>query len=423
MILDRAEQKGTGKWTSQVALDLGAPVPTIAEAVFARCLSAVKDERVTAATILTGPSPPAEMLDESFIDDVCQALYASKICCYAQGFQLLQYASREHNWNLDYRRIAQLWRAGCIIRAEFLGRIMEAFQHDPDCTNLMATPFFRDALDNAQQPWRSVIIEATRRGVPIPAFSSALAYYDGYRSETLPANLLQAQRDYFGAHRFERVDKPRGQYFHHIWSAPVNEPLKDYMRVGIVHFMVWPPCMSGDGPILETVQRLASDPYFDLVEITRINDSAIRAEVHDLVKSGKIAATLGAQPVLLGANLDLNHSDSAHRARAVDAVKEVIDQASDAINSVAVLSGRVSDDHDAAMKLLIDSLLDLCAYAAPRDVNIVLETFDSSAVRQELFNRSTRDAVKVSGSRSQALSHLRTSARSQPPPAHRRIFP
>ena len=219
MILDTAGQKGTGKWTSISALDMGTPAPTVAEAVFARFMSALKEERVAASEILGGPAPEFEGNREAFIDDIRQALYASKICSYAQGFQLMKMAATEHGWELDYGGIALLWREGCIIRAQFLERIKEAFDATPDLANLLLAPYFRPAIDRSQTAWRRVVAAAVTHGLPVPAFSSALAYYDGYRSARLPANLLQAQRDYFGAHTYERVDKPRGQFFHTDWTG------------------------------------------------------------------------------------------------------------------------------------------------------------------------------------------------------------
>lgn len=217
MILDTAGQKGTGKWTSQSALDLGAPSPTIAEAVFARCISAIKEERAAASKILTGPAAEFKGNRGEFIDDVRKALYASKICSYAQGFQLLKLAAAEYKWNLNYGEIALMWRGGCIIRAKFLGNIKNAFDENPKLENLLLAPFFKKAIDDCQDSWRRVIATAVQTGVPVPAFASALAYYDSYRTSTLPANLLQAQRDYFGAHTYERIDKARGQFFHTDW--------------------------------------------------------------------------------------------------------------------------------------------------------------------------------------------------------------
>ena len=218
IILDAAGQKGTGKWTSQSALDLGAPAPTVAEAVFARCLSAIKEERVAASKILTAEKPVFNGDKAAFIESVRQALYASKICSYAQGFQLMRLAAKEYSWDLNYGEIALLWRGGCIIRAQFLERIKEAFDKNPSIDNLLLDDFFHGVIDRCQKAWREVVAKAVLAGVPVPAFSSALAYYDGYRSACLPANLLQAQRDYFGAHTYERVDKPRHVAFHTEWT-------------------------------------------------------------------------------------------------------------------------------------------------------------------------------------------------------------
>ena len=218
IILDTAGQKGTGKWTSTSALDLGVPAPTIAEAVFARCVSAIKEERVAASKILTGPTIESETDKAAFIEQIRKALYASKICSYAQGFQLLRSAAEEYGWKLNYGEIALMWRGGCIIRAQFLDKIKEAFDSQPDLSNLLLAPFFKQIIDDCQDAWRKVICASVMRGIPAPAFSSALAYYDSYRSASLPANLLQGQRDYFGAHTYERVDKPRGQFFHTEWT-------------------------------------------------------------------------------------------------------------------------------------------------------------------------------------------------------------
>jgi 6-phosphogluconate dehydrogenase len=218
VILDAAGQKGTGKWASQTALDLGAPAQTIAEAVFARCLSALKEERVAASAILAGPSRRFSGDRLAFVGDVRKALYASKICSYAQGFQLLRAADEEYHWHLNFGAIALLWRAGCIIRAQFLDKIKDAFDADPGLKNLLLSPYFRSVLADCQDSWRTTIGEAALSGVPVPTFSSALAYYDGYRSAVLSANLLQAQRDFFGAHTYERTDKPRGSFFHTEWS-------------------------------------------------------------------------------------------------------------------------------------------------------------------------------------------------------------
>ena len=219
VILDTAGQKGTGKWTSQSALDMGAPAPTVAEAVFARFLSAIKEERVAASAILVGPEQAFGGDRDRLVEQIRQALYASKICSYAQGFQLLGMAAAEFNWALNYGQIALMWREGCIIRAQFLGRIKEAFDEDPDLSNLLLAGYFREAIDRSQDAWREVVATAVTHGLPVPAFSSALAYYDGYRNARLPANILQAQRDYFGAHTYERVDRPRGEFFHTNWTG------------------------------------------------------------------------------------------------------------------------------------------------------------------------------------------------------------
>jgi len=218
VILDTAGQKGTGKWTSQTALDLGVPAPTIAEAVFGRTLSAIKEERQAAARVLTGPDKKFAGDRDEFIDNIRRALYASKICSYSQGFRLLRAADRDYGWGLDLASIARLWRAGCIIRARFLDDIQSAYRARPDLPDLLLDDAFRRAIETNQAGWRSVVARAAELGIPVPAFSSALAYYDGYRSERLPANLLQAQRDYFGAHTYERVDKPRGEFFHTEWQ-------------------------------------------------------------------------------------------------------------------------------------------------------------------------------------------------------------
>lgn len=216
VILDKAGQKGTGAWTGQSALEFGAPAPTLVEAVFARSLSAQKTNRVAASAILPGPSAPAFDGDRTaFIAAVRDALYASKICSYAQGFQLLTAASDNYKWNLDLGRTALLWRGGCIIRARFLDDIFEAYQQDAKLANLLVAPAFAENVAKAQAGWRWVVGEAVKRGVPVPAFASALSYYDGYRSARVSANLLQAQRDYFGSHTFERTDKPGS--FHHDW--------------------------------------------------------------------------------------------------------------------------------------------------------------------------------------------------------------
>ncbi len=219
VILDTAGQKGTGKWTSLEALNLGVPAPTVVEAVFARALSAIKEERVEASKILHGPNTKFEGDKEEFIEMIRKALYAAKICSYAQGFQIMRTASKEYNWTLKFGDIALMWRGGCIIRAQFLDKIKAAFDKNPDLPNLLLDDYFRTAIETNQDAWRKVVAKAVELGIPVPAFSSALAYYDGYRSERLPANLLQAQRDYFGAHTYERVDKPRGQFFHTNWTG------------------------------------------------------------------------------------------------------------------------------------------------------------------------------------------------------------
>ncbi len=219
LILDTAGQKGTGKWTAVAALDTGQPLTLVTEAVFARCLSAIKGERVNAAKVLNGPGKVFQGDKKQMIDDLRQALYASKIVSYAQGYQLMRAAAEEYQWNLNYGGIALMWRGGCIIRSAFLGKIKEAFDQNPQLCNLLLDPFFQQAVTNAQAAWRRVVIAAVDMGIPMPAISSALAYYDGYRSERLPANLLQAQRDYFGAHTYERVDKPRGEFFHTNWTG------------------------------------------------------------------------------------------------------------------------------------------------------------------------------------------------------------
>jgi 6-phosphogluconate dehydrogenase len=218
-ILDTAGQKGTGKWTSISALDLGMPVTLIAEAVFARALSALKEERVAASAVLPGPGKPAPTDREQFVEDVRRALYASKIVSYAQGYMLLREAAREYGWNLNFGGIALMWRGGCIIRSRFLGKIKEAFDKNPGLTNLLLDDFFSRVLIDYQPSWRRAIIQAIQYGVPVPAFSAALAFYDGYRTDRLPANLLQAQRDFFGAHTYERVDRPRGEFFHTDWTG------------------------------------------------------------------------------------------------------------------------------------------------------------------------------------------------------------
>jgi len=201
------------------ALDIGQPLTLIGEAVFARCLSALKEQRVAASKILSGPKLEFKGDKKAFIDDLRQALYASKIVSYAQGYQLMRAAAKDYNWNLNYGGIALMWRGGCIIRSAFLGKIKESFDKNPKLDNLLLDPFFKNAVESAQPAWRRVVKTAIDLGVPVPAIGSALAYYDGYRNERLPANLLQAQRDYFGAHTYERVDKPRGEFFHTNWTG------------------------------------------------------------------------------------------------------------------------------------------------------------------------------------------------------------
>ena len=220
-ILDTAGQKGTGKWTAISALDLGMPVTLIGESVFARCLSALKDERTRASTILQGPRATGVSADprEEFIETVRCALYCSKIISYAQGFMLLRAMEKERDWKLDLGAIAMMWTGGCIIRSAFLGDIKQAYAHDAALENLLVADFFSKALNTYQMKWRDALVHAIRLGIPTPAFSTALAFYDGYRAERLPANLLQAQRDFFGAHTYERIDAQRGKFFHTNWSG------------------------------------------------------------------------------------------------------------------------------------------------------------------------------------------------------------
>ncbi|MCP5518259.1 MAG: decarboxylating NADP(+)-dependent phosphogluconate dehydrogenase [Verrucomicrobiales bacterium] len=223
-ILDTAGQKGTGKWTVISSQELGIPVTLIAEAVYARCVSAMKDERVKASKKLKGPKPLLPLAADpvkkaKFIEDIRQALYAAKIVSYAQGYMLMRAAADQYQWKLNYGGVALMWRGGCIIRSVFLGRIKEAFDRNKRLANLMLDPFFKQAIRGAQKSWRNVVATAVKKGIPVPAFSTALAFYDGFRSERLPANLLQAQRDYFGAHTYERVDKPRGEFFHTNWTG------------------------------------------------------------------------------------------------------------------------------------------------------------------------------------------------------------
>jgi 6-phosphogluconate dehydrogenase len=218
-ILDSAGQKGTGRWTAITALDLGIPLTLIAEAVLARSLSALKDERVAASQVLSGPQPGFQGDPGTFIEDVRQALYAAKIMSYAQGYMLMQTAAQEYHWDLNYGNIALMWRGGCIIRSAFLGKIKAAYDQNPALSNLLLDPYFKTEVENTQASWRRVVAEAVKNGIPVPAMSSALAFFDGYRAGWLPANLIQAQRDYFGAHTYERVDRPRGQFFHTNWTG------------------------------------------------------------------------------------------------------------------------------------------------------------------------------------------------------------
>ena len=218
-ILDTAGQKGTGKWTGVASLDLGVPLTLIGEAVYARCLSAQKAERVEASKLLHGPKPSFSGDKKAFIEDIKNALFASKLVSYAQGYVLMRAAAEEYKWNLNNGGIALMWRGGCIIRSTFLGKIKEAFDHNAKLTNLLLDPFFKEKIESSQASWRKVVAASVTNGIWIPAMSTALNYYDGYRSERLPANLLQAQRDYFGAHTYERIDKPRGQFFHTNWTG------------------------------------------------------------------------------------------------------------------------------------------------------------------------------------------------------------
>jgi len=219
-ILDTAGQKGTGKWTVISALDLGQPVTLIGESVFSRCLSALKEERVQASGVLKGPEAKTFTGDKgAFIEDVRRALYCSKIISYAQGYMLLRATAKENGWNLNMGGIALMWRGGCIIRSRFLGKIKEAFVTNPELSNLLLDGFFSGVLNQYQDAWRKSLQRAIELGIPTPAFSTALAFFDGYRAGRLPANLLQAQRDYFGAHTYERVDKPRGEFFHTNWTG------------------------------------------------------------------------------------------------------------------------------------------------------------------------------------------------------------
>lgn len=218
-ILDTAGQKGTGKWTVLASLDVGAPLTLIGEAVYGRTLSSLKDERVEASKVLNGPKPKFVGDKKQFIEDLRKALYASKIVSYAQGYVLMRYAAKEYGWNLNNGGIALMWRGGCIIRSVFLAKIKVAFDKNPDLSNLLLDPFFKEKIESSQESWRRVVAAAVTNGIWIPALSTALNYFDGFRNGRLPANLLQAQRDYFGAHTYERVDKPRGQFFHTNWTG------------------------------------------------------------------------------------------------------------------------------------------------------------------------------------------------------------
>jgi 6-phosphogluconate dehydrogenase len=218
-ILDKAGQKGTGKWTVISALDLGVPLTLISEAVFARCLSAQKEERVAASKVLSISNPQFKGDKKKFLNDLENALYLSKIVSYAQGYVLMKAAAKEYNWNLNYGGIALMWRGGCIIRSAFLGKIKEAFEKNPNLENLMLDDFFKNKILASQDGWRRVIATAITSGIPVPSLTSALSYFDGYRCANLPANLLQAQRDYFGAHTYERTDQPKGKIFHTNWTG------------------------------------------------------------------------------------------------------------------------------------------------------------------------------------------------------------
>jgi 6-phosphogluconate dehydrogenase len=218
-ILDTAGQKGTGKWTVISSAELGTPITLMGEAVYARCVSALKDERVKASKKLRGPKPTIKIDRAKFVEQIRQALYASKIISYAQGYMLMRAAAEEYNWKLNWGGIALMWRGGCIIRSRFLGKIKEAFDKRPRLTNLLLDPFFKGEIRKSQVAWRNVVAVAAKKGIPCPAFSTALSFYDSIRAERLPANLLQAQRDYFGAHTYERIDKPRGEFFHTNWTG------------------------------------------------------------------------------------------------------------------------------------------------------------------------------------------------------------
>ena len=230
-ILDKAGQKGTGKWAGINALDLGIPLTLIVEAVFARCLSALKDERIEASKILSGPEIRFEGDRKQFIEDLRKALYASKIISYAQGYTLLQAAAGQYKWNLNYGGIALMWRGGCIIRSVFLDKIRDAFDTNQELKNLLLDPYFKEKVESSQQSWRRVVSASIMNGIPVPAFSIALSYFDGYRTEKLPANMLQAQRDYFGAHQYERIDRPRAEFFHTNWTGEGGETASSSYQV------------------------------------------------------------------------------------------------------------------------------------------------------------------------------------------------
>jgi 6-phosphogluconate dehydrogenase len=219
LIVDAAGQKGTGKWTAVSALDMGVPMTLVTEAVFSRSLSALKNERVAASTILTGPAARSDGNPDALVEDIGRAIYAAKIVSYAQGYMLMREAAKEYDWHINYGGVALMWRGGCIIRSRFLGKIRDAFAKNPELHNLLLDDFFRSVIDGSQASWRRVVAAAASMGVPVPAMSAALAFYDGYRHAWLPANLVQAQRDYFGAHTYERVDRPRGQFFHTNWTG------------------------------------------------------------------------------------------------------------------------------------------------------------------------------------------------------------
>lgn len=219
-ILDTAGQKGTGKWTVISSADLGIPITLMAEAVYSRCVSAMKSLRMEAAKVFGGASRRIENAERAaFVADIRRALYASKIISYAQGYMLMAAAAEQNGWQLNYGGIALMWRGGCIIRSAFLGNIKDAFDQNPQLQNLLLAPFFEQAIKQSEASWRRVVATAVQQGIPVPAFSSALAFFDGFRSARLPANLLQAQRDYFGAHTYERVDRPRGEFFHTNWTG------------------------------------------------------------------------------------------------------------------------------------------------------------------------------------------------------------